>query len=228
MRILAVLLMWALCAPVWAKAQDRLVVVELFTSQGCSSCPPADALMHELAKDPMVLPLGMHVDYWDYIGWKDSFGSAQFSQRQRDYAQARSEKHVFTPQMMINGVTSVVGNKVDHVKAEIARHKENDPILKVSRMDDMVRLHTPSVPGPYVVSMVRYTPRAAVDIDRGENAGREITYTNVVTEWTVLGKWTANRGKLFDIGRDLKNTAILVQREGFGEIVAAVKLDQLP
>lgn len=228
MRALIHILLVGLWLPVMAAAQDRPVVVELFTSQGCSSCPPADALMHELAKDSDVIALSLHVDYWDYIGWKDSFASPEFTQRQKSYAHARSDKHVFTPQMIINGVTSVVGTRSGQVNAAVSAHKASVPVVELTRIDDMVRLKTPSVPGPYVVSMVRYVPSVSVDIARGENAGRSITYTNVVTDWTVLGRWAAKRGKLFDVGHDLENTVLLVQREGMGEIVAAVRLDDTP
>jgi hypothetical protein len=89
-------------------AQDRPVLVELFTSQGCSSCPPADALLHKLARRDDVVALALHVDYWDYIGWKDTFAKAAHSARQRAYAREAGRRMVYTPQMIINGADHVV------------------------------------------------------------------------------------------------------------------------
>ena len=101
------------------RADDMPVVVELFTSQGCSSCPPADALLHELSKRDDVIPLALHVDYWDYIGWKDSFAQPAFTARQRGYAQASGRRAIYTPQMIIGGQFDVVGNRPMDVAAII-------------------------------------------------------------------------------------------------------------
>src|SRR6056297_1175836 len=105
-----------------AMAQERPVVVELFTSQGCSSCPPADAYLHKLAAREDVIALALHVDYWDYIGWKDSFGKAAWSDRQHGYAKAAGRGMVYTPQMIINGTDHVVGNRPKDVEYLIDRH----------------------------------------------------------------------------------------------------------
>ena len=90
--------------PFLVSAQERPVVVELFTSQGCSSCPPVDAYLHELAKQPNVIAIALHVDYWDYIGWEDSFADPAFTKRQRKYAHVQNERVIYTPQLMINGI----------------------------------------------------------------------------------------------------------------------------
>ena len=94
-----------------ATAQENPVVVELFTSQGCSSCPPADALMHDLAAREDVIPLALHVDYWDYIGWKDPFGNPAHADRQRAYAAAGNRRTIYTPEMVVGGVTDIVGTQ---------------------------------------------------------------------------------------------------------------------
>ena len=112
-----------LTTDVKADGDARLVVVELYTSQGCSSCPPADKFLHDLAKRDDVLALGLHVDYWDYIGWKDIFGDPAFSERQRAYARAGNRRSVYTPQMIIQGQEHVVGNHPMDVSELIVRHK---------------------------------------------------------------------------------------------------------
>ena len=107
-----------------ASAETRLrpkAVVELFTSQGCSSCPPADALLTSLADQEDVVALAYHVDYWDYVGWKDTFGEADFSDRQRAYAQSWGSSRIYTPQMVINGVKGVVGSRRGEVHGELDR-----------------------------------------------------------------------------------------------------------
>ena len=110
-----------LAAPL--SAQDRPVLVELFTSQGCSSCPPADAFLHELAKRDDVIALALHVDYWDYIGWKDSFAKPEYTARQRAYAKVSNRRMVYTPQMIINGTDHVVGTRPMDVKDLIKKHR---------------------------------------------------------------------------------------------------------
>ena len=180
----------ALTAPVAAQSP---VVVELFTSQGCSSCPPADKLMHELAKRDDVIPLALHVDYWDYIGWKDAFAAPANSERQRGYAREAGRKSVYTPQMIVNGVTDIVGARPMELSKAIAESSARPAqvTLEVARQGDVVTIEaqTDRRGGPLLVNMVRYQAERSSDILRGENAGHRLSYANVTQDWEILREW---------------------------------------
>ncbi|MBC7164470.1 MAG: DUF1223 domain-containing protein [Roseovarius sp.] len=216
-----------------AGAGGRPVVVELFTSQGCASCPPADAFFQGLAAREDVLALSLHVDYWDYIGWEDTFASPEHSARQRGYARAAGRKMVYTPQMVINGADHVVGTRVRDVDALIDRHREAAPNgLSVSLSRDGARLHlfaeaeTPR-DMPLVVQLVRYLPERTVTIARGENAGRTVTYVNIVTELTELAEWDtlAPLELAIDWPQGVP-AAVILQHPGFGPIEAVARVRQ--
>lgn len=176
-----------------AQADDRPVVVELFTSQGCSSCPPADAYLSDLADRSDVIPLALHVDYWDYIGWKDAFASPQFTKRQKAYAAAAGRRSIYTPQMIVNGKEHVVGNHPKDVAALIDRHASHTVPVEITleRSGEQLRiLAVPqSKPRRVAVQLVRYIPERSVQIRSGENAGRTISYVNIVTSWIRLEHW---------------------------------------
>lgn len=175
------------------RAQESPVLVELFTSQGCSSCPPADALLRELALREDVVALALHVDYWDYIGWKDMFARPEHSARQRAYAAADGHRMVYTPQIVIDGSDEVMGTHPKDVAALIEKHRgAGDVSLNVERMGDSLSIAARAVPGTEgrcAVQLVRYRPHATVEITRGENAGRTLDYTNIVTDMTHLANW---------------------------------------
>ncbi len=213
-----------------AAAQDRPVVVELFTSQGCSSCPPADALLHDLAKDPNIVALALHVDYWDYIGWKDSFASPEYTERQRNYARVQSERMVYTPQMMINGIEHVVGNRAGAVKAAIERHSRSQTVGALDAELDgrqlTINVADASVDGPFIIHLVSYAPSSRVDIRRGENAGRTIDYANVVTDWRSIAEWSGASAREFNVTITSLPAVVLLQRKGYGEIFDAVRIGQ--
>jgi hypothetical protein len=207
------------------------VVVELFTSQGCPSCPRADTFLQELAARDDVLALAMHVDYWDYIGWKDTFASPQYTARQRAYAKSGGTRMVYTPQMIINGRDHVVGTHTLDVADVIDRHKSNDPYvsLEVSRDGSQLRIRAKAVGAPLedrlTVQLIRYRPQARVDIERGENAGRSINYVNIVTTLEVLQQWDTQVPLAIDAdvsGND--PVVILLQHEGFGPVAAVARL----
>jgi len=221
--ILTVLLL-ALAAPVAAK--DRPVLIELFTSQGCSSCPPADALLKELAAREDVIALALHVDYWDYIGWADTFASPAHSARQRGYARAGGRKMVYTPQMIIGGVDHVVGNRPKDVARLIEAHKARagEVDLSVSRADGRLQIDAPAAPGasgPAVVQVARFRPEATVEVRRGENAGRTLDYTNVVTQMEPVADWdmAAPLALNLPLEGDLP-AAVLIQRGRHGPVMA--------
>ena len=175
---------------------SRPVVVELFTSQGCSSCPPAQATLNKLADRPDVLALSFGVIYWDYLGWKDTFASPQFTQRQYDYAKGLHHDGVFTPQMVIDGRTDTTGQNPVQVEPLIATAKTHlaGPVLKLD--DDHVSIGAGKPPagtptGGAHVWLVRYDPRTVqVPIQRGENSGRTLPHRNVVRQLLDLGSWT--------------------------------------
>ncbi|NSY36815.1 thioredoxin family protein [Leisingera sp. ANG59] len=230
--LLPIVAMLGLAMPVCGQSADEPVVVELYTSQGCSSCPPADALLHELAVRQDVLPLALHVDYWDYIGWKDKFADPSHTKRQKGYAQAGGRRMIYTPQMIIMGQDDVVGADALAVDNAIARHLETPrPVsLTVSRSggDLVIRLHprVQMASGPYLVQLVRFTPQRKVSITRGELAGRSFTYANVVEDWEVAAKWDGAGSLEVSVpAPGSKAAAVLVQAAPFGKIIAAARAD---
>ena len=227
-RVLAVLATAFSFAAAKPAAADP-VVVELFTSQGCSSCPPADALLHELADREDVIALALHVDYWDYIGWKDVFANPAHSDRQRQYAIVAGRRSIYTPQMVVNGETSIVGARAMKLADAIAAEKSRDaPVaLQLARQGDQVRIQaeTAGRAKGYVVHMLRYQPTRDIKILRGENAGRSMSYANVVEDWRVLAEWSGR--KPLDLVAEASGAApvvVLIQAENHGRILAAQRL----
>lgn len=213
-------------------AQAAPVVVELFTSQGCSSCPPADAYLSELARDPRVLALSMHVDYWNGLGWKDPFSSAEVTQRQRDYARALGGRFVYTPQAVVMGRAQAVGSHRADVARLIARARAETPppprvdILHPERDRLVIRVGAKPFVGRATVWLVSYDTRHTTKIPVGENGGRTLSYSNVVRGIRAVGQWTGAAVELgADVAEDMKdgyeNCAVLVQADGTGAIVAA-------
>lgn len=206
------------------------VVVELYTSQGCSSCPPADKILNGLAQRPDVIALALHVDYWDYIGWKDIFADPAYSKRQRAYARFAGARTVYTPQMIVGGMDHLVGIRPAEVDALIRRLAARPaPVaLSLGRSGATIRVSaradTP-LPRGAVVQFVRYKPLETVTIRSGENAGKTIDYVNIVTEWRQVGDWDG----IAELALDLKApggdpVAIIIQEPGPGPILAAAAL----
>ncbi|NOX41291.1 MAG: DUF1223 domain-containing protein [Alphaproteobacteria bacterium] len=208
-------------------AADRPVVVELFTSQGCSSCPAADKILAKLAKQDNVIALSLHVDYWDYLGWKDSFAKAMFSMRQRAYARAAQKHTIYTPQVVVQGASHAIGNREQDVNNLIKFHAAQTKAvaLDVARYGNDLIVNIRAISGPVgaaVVEIVRYMPERTVDIRAGENAGRKIVYTNIVTDWQPMAQWNGRSGltvKTTITGTD--PVVILVQSKDYGPIIAA-------
>ncbi|GAA5068056.1 DUF1223 domain-containing protein [Roseibacterium beibuensis] len=216
-----------------ASAQDgQPVVVELFTSQGCSSCPPADGLLGELASRDGVIALALHVDYWDYIGWADTFARPEFTQRQHGYGVAAGSNVVYTPQMVIGGIEHVVGFRPMQVADVIAEHaRQPDPVaVHVEPDGDGFALTaewraTPPAPA-MVVQLVAYLPSEEVEITRGENAGRSVTYHNIVRDWQVVGEWDGAEpfSARLAVSEDMPHV-VIVQHSGYGAILGAARVD---
>ena len=170
-------------------------VVELFTSQGCSSCPKADALFSELGKRKDLIALAWHVDYWDYIGWADTFAEPDNAERQRAYAQAWGSSRIYTPQLIVNGAKGVVGSRDKEVSGAIDEAALTVPVgLKLSGDTLEVTVDPKAGDTAAVVWLVTYKDHAAVLIERGENAGKTVDYDQIVTGKQMLGMWDAASG----------------------------------
>jgi hypothetical protein len=197
-RFFAALLAASLLALPSAGAEIRerpKAVVELFTSQGCSSCPKADALIARLDERKDLIALAFHVDYWDYIGWADTFGSEAHSKRQRGYAQGWGSSRVYTPQMVINGEAGVIGSKEAEVAGAINSATLDVPV-DLTLGDDMLEIAIGPNEGigHAMVWLVRFRGAEMVDIERGENAGKSIEYRQIVTGRQMLGMWDSAGG----------------------------------
>ena len=206
-----------------AEAGTRPVVVELFTSQGCSSCPPANANLITLSKRPDVLALSFSVTYWDYLGWKDIFGRPKFTERQAVYEPALGEQGSFTPQMVIDGRASTVGFRLSDVEHLIAAARPNEePAIEL--IGGEARIGAGKAPSDGAdVWLVRYDPNLVqVPVERGENSGATLPHTHVVHALTRLGSWNG-AAALFAIPPAAAGlrTAILVQGRQGGPILSA-------
>ena len=166
------------------------VVVELFTSQGCSSCPPADEMLGELANRDDVIALSLHVDYWDWIGWKDTFASPAYSERQRGYASVAGSTVVYTPQFVIGGHDQVAGPSGMQLAELIEKHRDaTGDVLRVASGPDGRKVMAMAVAGGGVLILATIQPEETVKILHGENAGQERTFHNIVRGWDVLAEW---------------------------------------
>ncbi|MCA0905022.1 DUF1223 domain-containing protein [Ruegeria marisrubri] len=230
-RSIALTTVFSCLVAVQAAAEEDPVVVELFTSQGCSSCPPADRIMHDLAKRDDVIGLALHVDYWDYIGWKDEYANPDHTLRQRAYAREGGRSMIYTPQMVINGQHDIVGAQARELDRLIEAHLKAAPEARVTavRSADEVTVDVTPVELPkgdtYDVHVVQYSPMRHASIRRGELAGHELDYANVVEAWQIAGQWdgTAPQSFTVQLGLDLP-AVVLVQRAGEGPIVAATRV----
>jgi hypothetical protein len=207
-----------------ATGADRPAVVELHQSQGCSSCPPADAVLNKLADRPDVLALSFAVTYWDQLGWKDTFASPAFTQRQWDYARAAGRGNVATPQMVINGRGVVNGG--DPAEVDAAIHRFARPAGEPAISTDARSVTIAAGKGKAVLWLVRYDPRTiAVPIRAGENGGRNIAHRNIVRQLIRLGTWTGPsvRYPLPAASAGLAG-AVIAQASVGGPIIAARRL----
>lgn len=174
---------------------DPKAVVELFTSQGCASCPPADELLTELSGRDDIVALAYHVDYWDYIGWTDTFGTPDNSERQRAYAARWGSSRIYTPQMVINGETDVVASRQGAVWKAL-EHTELQLPVDLSAEAEMITISIAGRDGhePAMIWLVTYLDAAKVAIERGENSGKTMLYSHIVTNRQPLGVWDPQTG----------------------------------
>jgi hypothetical protein len=223
-RLLAVSVLMSCMAH--AQAQSRPAVVELFTSEGCSSCPPAEAYVGELARQKDVLALAFHVDYWDDLGWKDPFSLKMSTDRQYAYSRVFGRSSVYTPQVVIDGKDEFVGTDRRHIGAALAVARTGVPLrVSVDPENLVVELSAHEKAGPGEVLLVAYVRRVTSSIGRGENAGRTLEEFNIVREVRDLGRWTGDpvsfRTRLTSLPRDATDVAVLVQSIDRRQIIGA-------
>ena len=177
-----------------AHAATKTVVLELFTSQGCSSCPPADALLGQLARRPGVIALAWHVDYWDHLGWRDRFASRAATDRQRNYARQLGSD-VFTPALVVNGKTVVVGSDQAAVEAAIDAASALPDDISLSRTEGSITVEVTAGASGVRAERIVYDPQQATDVDAGENDGQRLREYCVVRDAERLAEWdgTARR-----------------------------------
>lgn len=231
LRGLALAALLAPAAFTSAQAQNS-VVVELYTSQGCSSCPAADKILSTLANRPNVIALTMNVDYWDYLGWKDDLALPGNAKRQRKYAKMMRSRHVYTPQMMIDGKMDVIGSRRSQVDSAVASYAGNTDSAQVDAQlsGDSIQVSvSPRVPvgGEAVVWLVGFDASVTKQIGGGENNGRSIEYSNVVREWREAARWDGTTPMTFQSARPAGQSgfAVIVQKGEVGEILGATQVN---
>lgn len=212
------------------------VIVELFTSQGCSSCPPADKLLGELSKQSNVIPLTFNVDYWDYLGWRDTLGSARHTKRQQAYAANRGTRQVYTPQMVINGHKDVVGSRRGQVVQALKKAADTGPRvpMTISENSEEIIINVADSPTPGLASKATIwvmitSPEVKVPVERGENRGKNITYHNVVRQMVPAGMWTGKALRITlpkdSIGlAGMRDCIALLQVGTIGKVIGAVRM----
>jgi len=211
-----------------ASAGEPRAVIELFTSQGCSSCPAADKVLGELARDPTLLTMSLPVDYWDYLGWKDTLALHGHSDRERAYADTRGDRAVFTPQVVVNGIVPVLGSDEAAIEKAIAQTRQSATPLTLpvtlTVADGKVSVTIPAANGEHGIAGIWLCPitgKVQVAIERGENRGHTLAYTNVVRRWVKLGEWNG-KAQTFSVpvaslpnadysAQDIDRVAVIVQ-----------------
>jgi hypothetical protein len=215
----------------WASASlsaPTPVVVELFTAQGCSSCPPADALLGELARKPNIIALAYHVDYWDELGWKDPFSIPAAAQRQRGYVKRLAKSGAFTPQAVVSGDTSLIGSNRAEMKAAVEADRDALAIV-LSKAGGNLSINMPERWNePMDVHLVSYLDEATTRIGAGENARRSLKEFNIVRSFKRIGTWNGKPQTmsvpLNTLPRDASSVAVMLQRPGQGAIAGAARL----
>lgn len=215
--------------PVAAKGEP--VLVELFTSQGCSSCPPADALAEKLAADRGLVVIARPVTYWDRLGWKDTLAREENTTLQRDYARRglAGQNGVYTPQMVVDGAYGAVGSRAADVASGVKRYgAKSDATIRIAPAEAggySVNLEGTAA-GKAELVLIAVTRKVAVAIGTGENGGRRVTYTNVVRAERKLGEWSGGKGGIALAASQLKvagadRYAIVLRQPGGGKVLAA-------
>ena len=208
-------------------AQPRPVVIELFTSQGCSSCPPAEAYIGRLSARSDVLALSFHVDYWDELGWHDRFALPQSVERQNVYALNLGRASVYTPQLVVDGRADHVGSDGEAIARALSEHREGVAIkVSVHAAEVLVEIGARPDAEPGAVVLIPYLRHAVSRISRGENAGRSLEEFNIVRAIQTLGPWKGEARSFHvpvsSLPQDATDVAVLVQAAGQALIMGAV------
>ena len=208
-------------------------MVELFTSQGCSSCPPADKFLGELTRRDDLLPLSVHVDYWDYIGWKDPFADPKNTQRQQRYSKKLGLRYVYTPQMVIQGAFDATGSDRAKVLRQIARAAKLERLaVTINLTKDGVRVVLPDAGRVETAAiwLAVFDRQHDTEVKRGENSGQTLRYYNVVRGMTRIGTWTGQALAITTTASDMSaegrdSCAVIVQSVKTGRILGAARVD---
>lgn len=218
--------LWVLAAGTLAHAGQAKASIELFTSQGCSSCPAADKLLSELARDPSLVTMSLAIDYWDYLGWRDTLALQGHGKRQEAYARVRGDRERYTPQVVVNGIMQVLGSDRAAIDLAIEQTRRESPAMQLpvtlTITDDKLTVEIPAAPegrGSGEVWLCPISKKVTVAIERGENRGHALTYSNVVRGWVKLGEWTGKSETYTKSIKDFQNgeidsVAVMVQSGG--------------
>jgi hypothetical protein len=223
-RCLTPIVMIGMC--VAANAQSRPAVIELFTSEGCSSCPPAETLVGALAGRENVLALSYHVDYWDDLGWRDHFALSSSALRQRAYSGAGARSTVYTPEVIVDGREDFLGSDRKGIETAIGGVRTGIPVnVSVGEGEVLVALGGAECLATSDVLVVTYLRKAVASIARGENAGRTLEESNIVRSLQTIGRWSGIAESfhvpLSSLPRDATDLAVLVQTPGPKQIIGA-------
>jgi hypothetical protein len=217
--------------------EPRPVVIELFTSQGCSDCPAADKILTDLAKRKDVIALSLPVTYWDMLGWRDTFATETNTLRQRSYARVMNRSGIYTPQMIVDGVLDVVGNQSDRVMEALANrsaeasHQPNVPIA-ISLASGRVEIAIPAVRSKTkplaAIWVLRTLSQASVNVEQGENRNHRLGYSNLVRDLQRAGEWNGGAMKIdlpLNVGKTKQDgVAVLLQERDYGRVIGAAVL----
>jgi hypothetical protein len=213
-------------SPLAALAAERPVVVELFTSQGCSSCPPADAYLRDLSKDRRdVLPLAFHVTYWDNLGWKDPYSMQAATQRQDQYGR-RFGDGSYTPEIVVDGAAGMVGSRRGDVGAAIERAKRvsrTAAAISVTKTGEQVSIQVGSGSGSGRILLIGFDREHTTAIGRGENGGRTLTEANIVRSIRSIGQWSGAALHINEPFPEGQDVAVVLEAPD-GQIVGAARL----
>jgi hypothetical protein len=212
-----------------AQSQSRPAVVELFTSEGCSSCPPAEAYLGELAQRPDVLALAFHVDYWDDLGWRDRFVIPEATPRQRGYARGLRLSSIYTPQVVIDGTGDFVGSDRARIVKALKDNRSGVPVLiSVHEGTIAIDLGAEALDESSDVTLVAFERSAVSAIGRGENSGRTLTEYNIVRAVKPLGHYEGRaqtfQAKVDGLPKEATDVAVIVQAAGQGAVIGAARL----
>jgi hypothetical protein len=206
------------------EAQESPIVVELFTSQGCSSCPPADAFLTDLAHQRRdVLPLAFHVTYWDRLGWKDPYSLDAATARQREYARHLGDDGVYTPQMVVDGTAGFVGSHRSEGLSAIAGAAPKSVPVSLAGEGQTLLIKVSAGAGTARILLVGFDPSHETHVGRGENSGRTLLESNIVRSMTQLGTWSGSAIELRPARPDGQGFAVLLQADD-GRIIGAARL----